>query len=349
MRSRFLSLLLVISLLFAPACGKKEDSEAVAPGGETSATGPVTVDGSSTVFPITEAVAEEFQRENRKVRVTVGISGTGGGFKKFCGGETDITNASRPIKPTEVELCAANGIEYVELPVAFDGIAIIVNRQNDWAGSITAEELKRLFEAEAQRRIMRWSQVRAGWPDREIHLYAPGVDSGTYDYFSEAIIHRAQGTRGDYTSSEDDNVIVQGVATDPLALGFFGFAYYAENTDKLKVLGVDDGNPANGEGPILPSVETIRNGTYQPLSRPILIYVAARSLDKPQVAAFVRFYLENAQGLIEEVGYVPLPDEAYKLASERVTARRTGSLFGGTGSQVGVSIEDLMRQSAQGR
>ncbi|HWP38622.1 MAG TPA: PstS family phosphate ABC transporter substrate-binding protein [Gemmatimonadales bacterium] len=303
--------------------------------------GTVTVDGSSTVYPITEAVAEEFQRQH-DVNVTVGISGTGGGFQKFCGGETDVSNASRPIRSSEVERCAQNGIEYVELPVAYDGLAIVVHPDNTWAESITVDELKRIWEPAAQGRITRWSQVRSGWPDEELHLFGAGVDSGTYDYFTEAIVGEEHASRGDYTSSEDDNVIVQGVATDRLALGFFGYAYYAENRDRLKLVPVDDGKPDNGAGPIAPSLETVSNNTYQPLSRPIFIYVATRSLDRPEVAAFVKFYLEHAAELVSEVGYIPLPPRAYVLAQRRVDTRTTGSMFGGAGSRPGVSVEQLL-------
>lgn len=301
----------------------------------------IKVDGSSTVFPITEAVAEEFQKGNG-ARVTVGISGTGGGFKKFCNGETDVSNASRPIKPSEVELCAKNGVTYVELPIAYDGLAVIVNKKNTWADYITTDELKRMWEPEAQGKINKWSDVRAGWPDKPLRLYGAGVDSGTYDYFTEAIVHQEHASRGDFTSSEDDNVIVQGISGDESALGFFGYAYYEQNKNELKVLPVDDGKKENGDGPILPTVETVRNGTYQPLSRPVFVYVSQKSLDRPEVAAFIEFYLTNGATYSREVGYVPLPDRAYTLARKRVEKRVGGSLFGGKGSQVGVSIEALL-------
>lgn len=323
-------LLICPAVMFSAGCGKE-------------GSGRIRADGSSTVFPITEAVAEEFQKQ-AKSQVTVGISGTGGGFKKFCAGETDISNASRPIKPSEVELCSGNGVEYIELPVAYDGLAIVVNPNNTWIDHITTAELKTIWEPEAQGQIMKWSQVRAGWPDKELHLLGAGVDSGTYDYFTEAIVQKEHSSRGDFTSSEDDNILVQGVANDELALGFFGYAYYIENKDKLKLVPVDDGKPENGAGPIAPSPETVRDGTYQPLSRPIFIYVAKNSLDRPEVAAFVKFYIQNAPELVAEVGYIPLPERAYPLAQQRVDARRTGSLFGGKGSQVGVSIEQLLEK-----
>jgi phosphate transport system substrate-binding protein len=307
----------------------------------------IQVDGSSTVFPITEAVAEEFQKAHPGRRVVVGISGTGGGFKKFGNGETDISDASRPIKPSEVEACAKAGIEYIELPVAYDGLAVLINPRNTWAKDITVKQLKKLWEPEAQGKITRWNQIRADWPDREIHLYGAGVDSGTYDYFTEAIVGKEHSSRGDFTSSEDDNVLVQGIAGDELALGFFGLAYYEENRGKLKLLPVDDEKDDNGRGPVAPSLETVMDGTYQPLSRPIFIYVRKDSLNRPEVESFIRFYLEHAPTLVKEVGYIPLPDRAYKLAQERVDQRITGSLFGGKGSQVGVKIEDLLEKEAR--
>jgi len=328
--------LIVLGVVVTAPPGCRKSSEA----------GIVKVDGSSTVFPITEAVAEEFQKSHPDVKVTVGISGTGGGFKKFCAGETDLSDASRPIKPAEVEACAKAGIEYVELPIAYDGIAIVVHPANDWAQHITVEELGRLWAPEAQGKVLRWSDVRTGWPEREIHLFGPGVDSGTYDYFTEAVVGKEHSSRGDFTSSEDDNVLVQGIATDELALGFFGFAYYEENRDKLKLLPVDDGKPDNGDGPVAASLETIRNGTYQPLSRPLFVYVATRALDRPEVARFVEFCLTQGAPLIAEVGYVPLPERAYPLALQRVRDRRTGSMFAGKGSLVGVTIDTLLEREA---
>jgi phosphate transport system substrate-binding protein len=315
--------------------------------GKEHASAPVKVDGSSTVFPITEAVAEEFQRQNREIKVTVGISGTGGGFKKFCNGEIDISDASRPIKPSEVELCRQSGVEYVELPVAYDGLAVMVNPRNNWADYVTTAELKRIWAPEAQGKVMKWSQVRQGWPDVELHLFGPGVDSGTYDYFTEAIVHKEHSSRGDFTSSEDDNVLVQGIANDVNALGFFGLAYYEENKNKLKLLGIDDGRSDNGDGAIRPSMQTIADGTYQPLARPIFVYVAKKSLDRKEVAEFIEFYFANAGQLVKEVGYIPLPEAAYELCRQRANQRVTGSIFGGKGSQVGVSIEALLAREAK--
>ena len=305
----------------------------------------IKIDGSSTVYPITEAVAEEFQPVDKgQTRVTVGISGTGGGFKKFCTGETDISDASRPIKPTEVELCKKNGVEYIEIPVAYDGLAVMVNPKNNWVNHMTVQELKKLWEPAAQGKITKWSQIRSNWPDTEIHLFGPGVDSGTYDYFTEAVVGKEHSSRGDFTSSEDDNILVQGIATDVHALGFFGLAYYEHNKDILKLVPIDDQNPATGEGPVLPTYENVANGTYQPLSRPIFIYVSKKSADKPEVKRFIEFYVKNAGQLSKEVGYISLPDKAYELALKRFDARRTGSLFGGKGSQVGVKIEDLLQK-----
>jgi phosphate transport system substrate-binding protein len=309
--------------------------------------GSITIDGSSTVYPITEAVAEEFQKANPKAKVTVGISGTGGGFKKFCAGETDISDASRPIKPTEVEACQQKGIEYIELPVAYDGLAVMVSPKNDWATCMTVKELKTLWEPEAQGKVTKWSQVRSGWPEKDIHLFGPGVDSGTYDYFTEAIVGKEHASRGDFQSSEDDNVLVQGIANDPLALGFFGYAYYEENRDKLKLVGVDDEKAENGAGCVLPSVETVEKGSYQPLSRPLFIYVKKSSAQTPLVKAFVKSYTDNAPKLVREVGYIPFAPEAYKMVQARFDKAVTGSLFGGKGSQVGVTIAELLKREAQ--
>lgn len=303
----------------------------------------IEVDGSSTVYPITEAVAEEFQKENRNLRVTVGISGTGGGFKQFGRGETDVTNASRPIKPTEVELCKQNGIEYIELPVAFDGLAITVNPKNDWVDYMTVAELKKLWEPEAQGKILKWSQIRPEWPYEDISLAAPGVDSGSYDYFTKAVAGKEGSSRGDFVASENDNVLVQAVARDPHALGVFGIAYFEANRDILKLVPIDDEKADNGDGPIIPTFDTIKDATYQPLSRPIFIYVSKQSAERPEVEKFVEFYLKHAKKLTKEVDYIPLPDEAYQLTLERFQNRVTGSVFGGKGSTLGVSIDEILR------
>jgi phosphate transport system substrate-binding protein len=281
--------------------------------------GDIKIDGSSTVYPITEAVAEEFRVGQPDVKVTVGISGTGGGFKKFGRGETDISDASRPIKQKEVDLCAENSITYVELTVAFDGLAVIINAENDWVDHFTVEELKKLWEPDAQGVVMKWNQIRPEWPDEEIHLFGPGVASGTYDYFTEAVVGESGSSRGDFTASEDDNVLVQGVAGDKYGLGFFGLAYYEENADKLKLIAVD-----GGEGPVAPSLETVSNGTYSPLSRPLFIYVNSKAAARKEAKAFVSFYLENAPVLSQEVGYVPLPEEEYAKQVEKFNTFITG-------------------------
>jgi len=302
----------------------------------------IAIDGSSTVFPITEAVAEEFQKTHR-ARVTIGVSGTGGGFKKFCARDTVISGASRPIKPTEVAACREAGVEYIEIPVAYDGIAVVVHPQNDWASRMTVTELKTLWSPSAQEHISRWSQIREGWPDREIHLFGPGVDSGTYDYFTQAIVGEEHSSRGDFASSEDDNVLVQGVASDQGALGFFGFAYYHENRTRLRIVGIDDQDEGNGAGPIEPSRQTVADGTYQPLARPIFIYVNKQAAEREEVRELVHFYLgEAGRALVSEVGYIPLPDRAYALALGRFDHQIVGSVFDGQGSQVAVTVEQLL-------
>ena len=280
----------------------------------------IKIDGSSTVFPITEAVAEEFQKENRNIRVTVGVSGTGGGFKKFCAGETHISGASRPIKDSEKELCAENNIEeddYVELSVAYDAITVVVNKENSWAKEMTTADLKKMWEKAAEGKVMKWSDIRSNWPDEELSLYGPGTDSGTYDYFKEAILKK-EDTRGDYTASEDDNVLVLGVSRNKYALGFFGLAYYEENKGKLTAVSIDDGDDDNGRGFIAPSPATVNNSTYSPLSRPIFIYVnTEKAKDETSVAQFVGYYLDNAAQLSAEVGYVALPSEMYDEAEDK--------------------------------
>jgi phosphate transport system substrate-binding protein len=301
----------------------------------------VVADGSSTVFPITEAMAEEFQKANRGIKVTVGIGGTGGGFKKFCRGETDISNASRPIRKVEADDCKKIGIDYIELPIALDALAVLVNPRNDWAKDMTVAELKKIWEPEAQGKITSWKQVRDSFPDRPLKLYGPGVDSGTYDYFTAAVVGKEHSSRGDFTASEDDNVLVQGIAGDINALGFFGLAYYLENKGKLKAVAVKA--DANAKA-VEPSVEAAKDGSYQPLSRPIFIYVTRKALEtKPEVQKFVEFYLDkkNAGKLVKEVGYVPLPDNAYDAFMQRVKERKTGTAF--TGSKIGISVDELLR------
>ena len=304
----------------------------------------VKVDGSSTVYPITEAVAEEFQKAKKNaIKVTVGISGTGGGFKKLCRGEIDIANASRPILKKEMADCKAAGVEYIELPVAFDALTVVMNPKNAFLKELTVEQLKAIWEPAAQGKIARWNQVNPAWPDAPIKLFGAGSDSGTFDYFTEAIVGKAKSSRGDYTASEDDNVLVQGVSRDVNAIGYFGYAYYAENTGKLKAVPIVEkaGKPA-----VLPSEESVIKGTYQPLSRPIFIYINPKSLDKPEVREFVEFYMKNASKLTKEVKYVPLPAKAYTVNMEHIDKKKTGTVFGGT-AEVGITIEELQKREAK--
>lgn len=332
-------LALIPGLLLLSACGGGSDN--TAGGGD----GAVRIDGSSTVYPITEAVAEEFMGANPGVRVTVGVSGTGGGFGKFLRQEIDLNNASRPISEREVNEAEQAGIGFIELPVAYDGLAVVVNPENDFVECLTVDELRRIWEPNSE--VDSWNDVRPDLPDQQLQLYGPGTDSGTYDYFTEAVVGESGASRTDFQRSEDDNVLVQGVAGDRGALGFFGLAYYEENADKLKLVGVDDGDPSNGEGCIEPTAETVGNGTYTPLSRPLLVYVRAASADDPAVANFVRYYLETAPALAREVGYVPLTPEAYRLALQRFEDRVTGTLFG-EHAQVGVSMEELLQRPGGG-
>ncbi|MFN3883814.1 MAG: PstS family phosphate ABC transporter substrate-binding protein [Rhodocyclaceae bacterium] len=300
----------------------------------------IKIDGSSTVYPVTEAVAEEFQKAKKgAVKVTVGISGTGGGFKKFCRGETDISDASRPILKQEMEACRNAGIKYIELPVAFDALTVVVHPKNDWAKQMTVAELKTMWEPAAQGKINNWKQVNPAWPDKPLKLYGAGSDSGTFDYFTEAIVGKAKSSRGDYTASEDDNVLVQGVSRDPNAIGYFGFAYYEENHDKLKAVPI-----VNPKGKaVAPSLAAVMAGEYEPLSRPIFIYVNAKSAEKPEVKEFVEFYLKNAKQLVKEVKYVPLSDADYKHALENFGKKKTGTAFGGE-AEVGVKVSDLLKR-----
>lgn len=297
-----LSLLIIVAGLFA-SCSQKPQTN-------------INIDGSSTVYPITEAVAEEYRSEAPNVRVTVGVSGTGGGFKQFLRKETDINNASRAIKSSEIELAETNGVEYLQLSVAFDGIAVVVHPENDWAENFTVEELKMIWEPSAQGNIMKWNQIRPEWPDEEIHLFGPGIASGTFDYFTEAIVGESGASRGDYTASEDDNVLVQGVSTDRFSIGFFGLAYFEENADKLKLVAVNN----NNDEPIKPTLETVKDGSYNPLSRPLFIYVSETASEKDHVQNFVNFYLDNAGELASQAGYIPMPAEEYTAQKNKFEA-----------------------------
>lgn len=304
----------------------------------------IKIDGSSTVFPITEAVAEDFQQSKKgKVRVTVGISGTGGGFKKFCRGETDISNASRPILAREMEECKKQGVQYIELPVAYDALTVVMNPKNAWIKALTVAELKKMWEPAAQGKVLKWQQVNGQWPDQPLKLFGPGADSGTFDYFTEAVNGRAKSSRGDFTASEDDNILVQGIARDVNGLGYFGYAYYFENRDKLKAVPII--NPRTNQ-PVEPSAETVINGTYQPLARPIFIYVNAKALERAEIKEFIEYYMKNAETLVKEVKYVPLPGKAYAHNSETIEKKVLGTKFGGE-NKVGLTIEELMKLEAK--
>ncbi|HPD64105.1 MAG TPA: PstS family phosphate ABC transporter substrate-binding protein [Bacteroidia bacterium] len=306
MKKFLLAVLMIIPILVIQSCKTKTDKS-------DKLSGSISIDGSSTVYPITEAVAEEFRQVQPDVKVTVGLSGTGGGFKKFCRGETDINDASRPIKDEEIELANKNNIKYIDLMIAFDGLAVIVHPENNWCSELTVEELKKIWEPEAQNKITRWNQIRPEWPNEEIHLFGPGVESGTYDYFTEAVVGKSHSSRGDFTASEDDNVLVQGVASDKFSLGFFGLAYYEENMDKLKLVGINSGN-----GAVLPSLETVRNKSYY-LARPLFIYINNNAAEKKEVQEFVTFYLDHADALSKEVGYIPLTEDELASQNEKWT------------------------------
>lgn len=337
MKYRFyLYVLTVFSLTLFAGCG----------GGQSSTGGPtlIQVDGSSTLFPVTEAVAEEFQKEKQgQVRVTVGISGTGGGFKKFARGETDVVNASRPILTEEMEQAKANNIEYVEIPVAFDAITVVVHPQNDWVTSMTVEELKKIWEPEAQEKLTMWNQIRPEFPNEKIVLFGPGADSGTFDYFTEAVVGKAKSSRGDYTGSEDDNVLVQGIEGNKFALGYLPFAYYEPHKERMKALSIQwDKNKV--QEPVMPSMDNVLKGTYNPLSRPLFIYINRKALDRPEVKEFVQFYLENAAVLAKEVKYLPLPDNAYQLGLKRLDEMIIGTGFGGH-AEIGIPIEEVFQRT----
>jgi phosphate transport system substrate-binding protein len=303
----------------------------------------VKIDGSSTVFPVTEAVAEEFQKASKgAVNVTVGISGTGGGFKKFCRAETDVSNASRPILKKEMDDCKATGVEYIELPVAFDALTVVVNPKNGFVTQLTVAEMKKMWEPAAQGKVKTWKDVNPAWPDQPLKLFGPGADSGTFDYFTEAVVGKSKSSRGDFTASEDDNVLVTGVSRDLGGLGYFGYAYYVENKDKLKAVPIVN---AKGQA-VAPSMEAVIAGSYEPLSRPIFIYVNVKSLARPEVRNFVEFYMKHGAKLAKEVKYVPLPDSAYRMGLDHVARVKKGTVFGGV-PEVGVTIDELLKREAK--
>jgi phosphate transport system substrate-binding protein len=326
-----INFLLIGCIFLAYSCGNKS-------GSGSELTGKIEIDGSSTVYPIMEAAAEDFRALHPKVRTTIGVSGTGGGFKKFARGETDMNNASRPITKAEAEACSNNNIEFIELAIAYDGIAVVVHPNNNWVDKLTVAELKKMWEPEAQNVIKRWNQIRPEWPDREIHLFGAGVESGTYDYFTEAIVGKSHSSRGDFTASEDDNVLVQGISTDELALGFFGLAYYEENADKLKLIPIAMDEDADA---IKPTMESVRDGSYLPLSRPLFLYIKKESTNREEIKSFVDYLLNDAQETIKEVGYIPLEDDTYDLVRKRYDNQTTGTIFS-EGHNVGIKLNDLM-------
>ncbi|MGB5961565.1 MAG: PstS family phosphate ABC transporter substrate-binding protein [Coleofasciculaceae cyanobacterium] len=302
----------------------------------------IKIDGSSTVYPITNAIAAKFQAtQTDPLKITVNISGTSGGFRKFCEGTTDISNASRPILKEEMALCNRSNVRYIELPIAFDALTVVVNPQNDWAKNITVTELKKIWEPAAEGKITKWNQVRASWPNRPLKLYGAGKDSGTFDYFTEATVGTVRASRKDYTASEDDNVLVDGVSKDPNALGYFGFAYYEANLSRLKALAVD-----NGKGAVLPSVKAVAKSQYQPLARPLFIYVNFESAqNKREVQNFVEFYIQKAPTFVNDVGYIPLSEQAYHLARIHFDGGKVGTVFGGK-AQIDLTLGELLRKQA---
>ena len=335
MKFKFLPLL-VLPMIFT-GCGGGTSTTATEGGAEFSGT--INIDGSSTVQPVTSAMAEEFQELHPRVNVVVRTSGTGGGFKRFTIGETDISNASRPILSEELAIAQQNGVEFIELPICYDGLSVVVSKNNTFVDYLTVEELKKIWEKDSK--VQNWSDIRPEWPNKKIQLFGPGLDSGTFDYFCEAVLHTKKESRMDFQASEDDNFLVTGVAGSEFALGYFGYAYYEENKDKLRVVPIDNGN-----GPIAPSDATIADGTYQPLSRPLFIYINTKAAERPEVKAFVEFYLsDKAPAIIRETGYFPLPQNMYPLVYERFTNKIKGSIFKGT-PDVGVKIEDLLKMES---
>ncbi|MBK1990401.1 PstS family phosphate ABC transporter substrate-binding protein [Sphaerospermopsis aphanizomenoides BCCUSP55] len=339
--------LVVGTLALAASCSSTPDTSSnTQQSAQAAASQTVTVikiDGSSTVYPITQGIAKEFPAvATNNTQVQVNISGTGGGFEKFCTGKIDINNASRPISKTEMADCNKNGVRYIELPIAFDALTIAVHPQNTWAKDITVAELQKMWEPAAEGKITKWNQIRSSWPDRPLNLYGAGKKSGTFDYFTEAIVGKAKASRNDYTASEDDDVLVDGINKDPNALGYFGYAYYEKNKDKLKVVAVN-----NGKGAVLPSQETVKKSTYQPLSRPLFIYVNLwSSQNRGEVYKFIDFYLQKAPTIVNSVGSVPLPEEAYKIDYVHLHNGKAGTVFAGK-AEFDLTIGELLRKQKQ--
>ena len=326
-------LVLFVLVIIAVSCTALPEKPSPAPES-------ITIDGSSTVFLISQKAAKLYQRQHpQQVDISVNFSGTGGGFKKFCAGETDINDASRPIATDEIETCQAAGVEYIELPVAFDALTVVVHPDNSWVDRITLEELKKIWEPAAERKITHWNQIRDTWPKRPLNLFGPGSDSGTFDYFTQAIVGESGSSRNDYSASEDDNELVKKVSQETNALGYFGLGYYAANWEKLKSLAVD-----SGQGPIQPTIEAVTTTKYQPLTRPLFIYVNAKALEnKSQLKSFVQDYLENVRNWVSFVGYVPLSEQAYKLTSERFQQGKLGTVYAGE-LQTDLTIEQLLQR-----
>lgn len=331
----------VISALMISACSTPPPASqaGITPAQTTSA---VRVDGSSTVFPITDAIAQKFRQSNPDAQVSVAVSGTGGGFNLFCAGQTEISNASRPISAAEMEACRSAGVAYIEIPIAFDALSVVVHPDNTWATSLTVEELSKIWDPDSERTVTRWNQVRPDFPDRPLTLYGPGTDSGTYDYFTDVIVGGEMDSRRDYTASESDDVLVRGVESDPNALGYFGYAYYKAEGDRLKAVAID-----SGRGPVMPSEETVQQAQYQPLARPLFIYVNAGSAQRnPALRDFVVFYLNNAEQTVSEVGYVALPPGAYQVALGHFYRGKVGSAYEGR-PQPNLTISEVMQKQRQ--
>lgn len=303
----------------------------------------IHIDGSSTVYPITKAVADTFEIAKKNTNKTsVNISGSSGGFRKFCRGEIDIVNASRPILKHEINECKNSRVQYVEIPVAFDALTVAIHPDNHWATTMTVAELKKIWEPAAQGKITQWNQVNSAWPNEAIKLYGADADSGTFDYFTEAIVGKAQSSRTDFTGFDDDHLLVDNIARNKYALGFFGFSYYIENQDRVSAVAINNG----GRGAVLPSVETVENGSYQPLSRPIFIYVNIRSAEKPEIKQFVEFYMKNAVLIVKEAKFFPLPPRAYATMLEHFNKKRVGTVFDGR-SAIGLTIDELIRREGR--
>jgi phosphate transport system substrate-binding protein len=341
---------LALSLAMLGGCKNKADNaadpakktpDATVAGGNSSGAGDIKIDGSSTVFPISEAIAESFGKANAGKKVSVGTSGTGGGFKKFCRGETDISDASRPILQKEIDECKAKGIDYLEIPIAYDALTVVVNPANTWAATMKVADLKKMWEPAATAKVMKWKDVNPAYPDAKMTLFGAGKASGTFDYFTEAINGKSKESRTDYTATEDDNVTVKGVSGDKNALGYFGYSYYEANKTKLKAVGID-----SGKGAVLPSVETVKNGTYAPLSRPLFIYVSSKSLEKPGVKEFVDYYMAQVPKASAETKYIPLPETAYTKINEKVKAKKLGTVFGGK-EAIGLKIDEILAKESK--